>query len=182
MAGRKSPFGRGFGKMPGLPKMPKMPTMAQLAARQRAKATAAAKRAAKPVAPLKPKRPAPVRTGYGRTAAVRRPEPVAARRYDFETVLVNAMDARMNVRLMCEGDLQYRTFSPFILYYSATGKVLIGGAGWIIAVGVERYAVYGRHQNAVRIASATYLRYRERVAFGLYDLPTATSHTERLVP
>lgn len=60
-------------------------------------------------------------------AAKAAPAPAAPRRFDFEQIVAEAIDARRLLSLRYDDDVVARTFQPAVLYHSSGDKVCVGG-------------------------------------------------------
>lgn len=69
----------------------------------------------------------PPRKPHNPFAAPRAPKPPAPRRFDFERVIAEAIDARRLLMLRYDDDLLARTFQPSALYHSTGDKVCVTG-------------------------------------------------------
>lgn len=54
-------------------------------------------------------------------------EQPAPRNFGFESIIVAAINGRHTISYICERGEAARVMEPYILYYSGTGKVLVGG-------------------------------------------------------
>lgn len=55
------------------------------------------------------------------------PTPAAPRRFDFERIVAEAIDARRLLSLRYDDDVMARTFQPAVLYHSSGDKVCVSG-------------------------------------------------------
>lgn len=70
------------------------------------------------------KPPKPPRNPFAAKAAA---APAAPRRFDFERIVADAIDARLLLSLRYDDDILARTFQPAVLYHSSGDKVCVSG-------------------------------------------------------